>query len=214
MHQLIFLGAPGCGKGTQAKILSSQKGYKHISTGDLLREEVAKGSELGQRISQIMSSGNLVDDETVLELLEANCDVDSGAYIFDGYPRNEQQALALGERVLKSALILPVYFKVDPAAVVERVVNRRTCAKCGAIYNLKTSPSKSEGVCDQCEGELKHRPDDTEEVVRNRILVYENAISAVLELYKKSNELVVLDASLEPSKVTEDLVRIIERAGK
>ena len=148
--QLILLGAPGSGKGTQASRLVSELGYNHISTGELLRKEIKSGSELGQRVQGIMDAGKLVDDNTVLELLNANCDLSSNAYIFDGFPRNGEQSKLLDEVVIKEASSKAVYFEIDLDMLAARLTNRRTCSGCGEIYNLLSKAPKTEGVCDLC----------------------------------------------------------------
>jgi len=207
--QLIFLGAPGCGKGTQAKALISH-GFTHISTGDLLRAEVEKGSALGVSVSNIMSSGGLVSDDIVFELLKSNCDLSCRSYIFDGFPRTFAQALALQEKVIKSSSAVAIYFDIDPEIVIERVVLRRTCSSCGQIYNLSTKKPLKSDVCDHCSGALVHRHDDQEEVVRNRITVYKNAIIPVINFYKDLGILRVVDASMSAGKITDVLKGIIK----
>lgn len=181
---LILLGAPGSGKGTQAARLVEKYGYKHISTGDLLRAEIAKDSDLGQRLKTILDAGNLVDDATVLELLQANCDLASNSYIFDGFPRNLDQAKALDEKVLKGAKALGIYFDLDLELLVQRIVNRRTAPKSGRIYNLLTSPPKVEGKCDETGEDLVQRPDDNEETVRNRIDVFKTHTAPLVDYYE------------------------------
>ncbi|MBT3983514.1 MAG: nucleoside monophosphate kinase [Bacteriovoracaceae bacterium] len=193
--QLVFLGAPGSGKGTQASKLVGVKGYNHVSTGDLLRAEVAEGSDLGKRVSEIMSSGSLVSDEIVLELLKKNCDLGNGVYIFDGFPRNIDQAKALDAQVLSEAPYQAIYFKVDNDKLIGRLTSRRTCGDCKAIYNLISKLPKVSGVCDECGGSnLEHRKDDTEDVIRNRLEVFEGTIKPVLDYYESKNNLTVLDA--------------------
>ena len=193
--QLVFLGAPGSGKGTQAKKLVSEKGFKHVSTGDLLRAEIAKGSELGQKVDGILKAGQLVDNDTVLELLKANCDLASSEYIFDGYPRNLDQAKSLDEKILGDSSKKAVYFEVNVDNLVDRLTNRRTCKSCGEIFNMKTLPPKVEGVCDKCGGELQHRADDQEETIRKRMDVFTGEIQPMLDYYKGQGVLVTLDAS-------------------
>src|SRR5690606_4206001 len=165
--QLIFLGAPGSGKGTQAARVVKELGYQHLSTGDLLRNEIKSGSELGQRVTAIMEAGKLVDDATMMDLLRANCDLSGKQYIFDGYPRNADQANVLDENFLKTAPSKAIYFDIDLNILAERLINRRTCADCGEIYNLKSKPPKTDGVCDKCGGHnLQQRKDDNEETVK------------------------------------------------
>jgi adenylate kinase len=207
---LIILGAPGSGKGTQASRLID-KSYKHVSTGDLLRAEIAKGSELGQKVSGIISRGDLVDDKTVMALLKANCDVYKVSYIFDGFPRNIAQAEMLEAELLKGRKTLAVYFKIDLSILIARVVNRRTCGNCGEIYNLKTKAPQKTDVCDKCGsvGALKQRKDDTEEVVSNRLQIFKDTVDPMLAFYKNKNALLEIDASAQEDAVFSSLVKVI-----
>jgi adenylate kinase len=207
---LIILGAPGSGKGTQAVKLV-EKGFKHISTGDLLRSEIGKGSELGQKVSGIISRGDLVDDSTVMALLKANCDVDKVSYIFDGFPRNVVQAEMLETELLHEKKTLAVYFKIDLGILTDRVVNRRTCGKCGEIYNLLTKAPKLADVCDKCGavGEIKQRKDDNLEVVANRLKIFSDTVEPMLSFYKSKNALIEIDASMKESEVYSALEKVI-----
>lgn len=207
---LIILGAPGSGKGTQAAKLV-EKGFRHVSTGDLLRSEITKGSELGQKVSGILSRGDLVDDNTVMALLKANCDVDKISYIFDGFPRNLVQAKMLDTELLNGKKTLAVYFKIDFSILTNRIVNRRTCGECGEIYNLATKPPRVAEVCDKCgaTNSLKQRKDDTVEVVSNRLKVFADAADPLLAFYKSKGVLVEIDASMEEKEVFKVLEKII-----
>lgn len=192
---LIFIGAPGSGKGTQATKLVQEASFKHISTGDLLRSEIAKGSDLGKEVKQVIDAGQLVSDDLVIRLLQANINLASSSYIFDGYPRNLAQAKTLDEKVLKGADSLAVYFEINTGKLVERLTNRRTCKDCGSIYNLVSKKPKIMGVCDQCGGKnLVQRDDDKEEVIKNRLSVFENTISPVLSYYQDLGRLMRVDA--------------------
>jgi adenylate kinase len=208
---LIILGAPGSGKGTQAAKLV-EKGYKHVSTGDLLRSEIAKGTELGQKVSGIISRGDLVDDSTVMALLKANCDVDKVSYIFDGFPRNIAQAEMLEAELLQGRKTLAVYFKIDLGILIDRVVNRRTCGSCGEIYNLATKPPSVPNVCDKCGAtdSLKQRKDDTQEVVSNRLKIFADTVNPMLAFYKSKKALVEIDASLAEKEVFSALEKVLE----
>ncbi len=208
---LIILGAPGSGKGTQAAKLVEKKGFKHISTGDLLRAEIAKGTELGQKVSGIISRGDLVDDNTVMALLKANCDVDRVSYIFDGFPRNIAQAEMLEAELLQGRKTLAVYFKIDLGVLADRVVNRRTCGNCGEIYNLATKPPRVPNVCDKCGAvdSLKQRKDDTLEVVSNRLKIFADSVDPMLAFYKSKGALVEIDASMPEAEVFSALEKVI-----
>ena len=208
MKNLIFLGAPGSGKGTQSAVLKEQ-GYSHVSTGDLLRSEIASGSELGKRVKGVMDAGQLVSDDLVVELLKANLDLENKKYIFDGYPRNIAQAKTLNG-IIDGHDYLAVYFKLDTDMLVERITNRRTTKDGKHIYNLKTNPPKVPGICDVTGEELIQRPDDTEEVVRNRMKVFEDNMMEVIRLYSDLRKLVEINADQDVEDVTRDLTSKIK----
>ena len=174
MRTHILLGAPGCGKGTAAKQLVQQFALIHLSTGDILRDAVSKGTEIGLRAKAIMAAGKLVDDDTVNGLVFARLQGETGDVLFDGYPRTLQQAEALGTFLSAQGIELGLVVDIDvPEVVLEaRVVGRRVCSNndCGAIYHLQNMPPKTEGVCDKCGSPLKHRSDDTSEAFKARIL--------------------------------------------
>lgn len=207
---LIFIGAPGSGKGTQASLLVKNHGYGHVSTGDLLRAEIAKKSPLGLEVKSVMDKGELVSDELVLKLLEVNLELDKKFYIFDGYPRNLLQAKALQERILKKSEFKSVYFEIDTTKLVTRLTNRRTCKDCGTIYNLLSQPTKQSGICDNCGGNnIIHREDDKEEVIKNRMNVYNNAIQPVLDFYEEQSRLIRLSAENTIDDLQTKIVKII-----
>lgn len=203
--QLVLLGAPGSGKGTQAKRLSGELGFKHLSTGDLLRAEIKKGSDLGNRVTAILEAGNLVDDATVLELLKINCNKDD-SNIFDGYPRNIEQAKSLDSVVIGEANHKAVYFDIDLELLVERIVNRRTCGDCGEIYNIVSKKPQVEGTCDKCGGtSLNQRKDDNEETVRNRMSVFSEEIAPILSFYEDKGVLFRVDGTSSPDEIFEKI---------
>lgn len=199
---LIFIGAPGSGKGTQASKFAAEKSYQHISTGDLLRSEIAKKSALGLEVKKVMDEGALVSDELVIRLLQANIDLANRSYIFDGYPRNLAQAQTLDKEVLQGANSLAVYFEINMSKLVERLTNRRTCKDCGAIYNLISKKPKITGICDQCGSHnLVQRADDKEDVITNRLKVFQDAVSPVLKYYQDSGRLMKVDAEKSPEEI-------------
>lgn len=209
--QLIFLGAPGSGKGTQAARVVSDLGYTHLSTGDLLRNEIKSGSELGKRVTAIMEAGKLVDDATMIELLKANCDLSGKHYIFDGYPRNADQANVLDDKFLGQAESKAIYFNIDLDMLAERLINRRTCGDCGEIYNLKSKAPKKEGICDKCGGSnLQQRKDDNEETVKTRLNVFRETIGPVLKHYEAKGRLLTVDASEKSDAVFNAIKEAIE----
>jgi len=209
MQSLIFLGAPGSGKGTQSAMLVDGKGYNHVSTGNLLRAEIAKESDLGLKIKDVMESGDLVSDDLVVELLKANLDLANSAYIFDGYPRNLEQAKTLGG-ILDGYAYKAVYFELNTEKLVERLCNRRVTKDGKYIYNLISNPPKQEGVCDVTGEPLVHRDDDKEDVVRNRMEVFESTIQPVLDFYKEQGKLVALDANSGLDEVYANLLAKID----
>lgn len=199
---LIFIGAPGSGKGTQASKLVSDRGFKHISTGDLLRAEIAKQSALGLEVKKVMDAGQLVSDDLVIRLLQANIDLNASQYIFDGYPRNIAQAQTLDKEVLKGSPSIAVYFEINMSKLVERLTNRRTCKDCGAIYNLISKKPKITGTCDQCGGtNLVQRADDKEDVITNRLKVFQDTVDPVLKYYQDLGRLMKVDAEMSPDVI-------------
>ncbi|ODN30350.1 adenylate kinase [Fervidobacterium thailandense] len=210
---LIFLGPPGAGKGTYAKHVSQKYGIPHISTGDIFREAIANGTELGRKVQDIVNSGQLVPDEITNALVEerlAKEDCVNG-FILDGYPRTIPQALALDEMLKKlhKELHGAIYFEVDEETVVKRISTRRVCSSCGRVYNVITLPPKVEGVCDECGGTLIQRDDDKEDVVRNRYRVYIEKTSPLIEYYRNQNKLFTLDGRKSVEEVVELLFNIL-----
>ena len=213
----ILLGAPGSGKGTQAKRLVETFSLTHLSTGDILRDAVSKGTEIGLRAKAIMAEGKLVDDDTVNGLVFARLLDESSDVLFDGYPRTLQQAQALEDFLSSKGMALGRVVLVDvPQEVLEaRVVGRRVCSNnaCGAIYHLVTKPSKQEGVCDLCGSPLKHRSDDTSEAFQSRMGEFNSTFQPLLGFYKNRPNFVSLDGNRHPDQVFESLRHVFgERA--
>lgn len=205
----VFIGAPGSGKGTQAEKVVKENGFDHISTGNLFRAEVAKGSELGKRVDEILKAGQLVPDELTKELLLSNINLDKAPLIFDGYPRNLQQAKVLSE-ILGDRAYRVIFFEVNIEALVARLTSRISCRDCGAIYNLKTNPTKQEGICDKCQSsDLYQRADDVEEVVRKRQEVYKETVAPVLDYYNGLEKLVKVDANRSVEDIYKDILKLI-----
>ncbi|MEN3042660.1 MAG: adenylate kinase [Fervidobacterium sp.] len=210
---LIFLGPPGAGKGTYAKRIVEKYGIPHISTGDIFREAIAKGTELGKKVQDIVNSGNLVPDELTNALVEERLkqpDCENG-FILDGYPRtiNQAQALDIMLKNMKKELDGALYFEVDEETVVQRISTRRVCAKCGKVYNVITLPPKIEGRCDDCNSELIQREDDKEEIVRGRYRVYIEKTSPLIEYYRNQNKLFTLDGGKSVEEVMKMLFNIL-----
>ncbi|ABS60964.1 adenylate kinase [Fervidobacterium nodosum] len=210
---LIFLGPPGAGKGTYAKRVVEKYIIPHISTGDIFREAIAKGTELGRKVQDIVNSGNLVPDELTNALVEERLKQDDckKGFILDGYPRTLNQAQALNEMLKKMGKELDgaIYFEVDEETVVQRISTRRVCSKCGKVYNVITLPSKVEGICDDCGGTLIQRDDDKEDIVRSRYRVYIEKTSPLIEYYKNQNKLFTLDGRKSVEEVMKILFNIL-----
>ncbi len=206
---LILLGPPGAGKGTQAsKIVETYK-LPHISTGDIFRENIKNNTELGKKAKEYMNKGELVPDSLVVELVEdrlSKDDVKNG-FMLDGFPRTIAQAEALDEVLLKnnSNLDYVINIDVDKKVLVERAVGRRICKNCAATFHVTFNPPKEDGICDECGEKLFQRPDDTEETVANRIDVYIKETEPLVEYYKKSDKIVTVDGLQSIDKVFEDI---------
>jgi adenylate kinase len=210
---VVLLGAPGSGKGTQAKVLSERYGLKHVSSGDLLREAVARKDELGKEIEGTIASGKLVPDNVVLRLVrEAILDnADSNGWILDGYPRTAAQAEAL-EDVLSSArevVDAVVFLDIGTEEVVRRLSSRRVCPSCQAVYNVLNNPPKEEGQCDSCEGELVQRSDDKPETIRERLKVFSEETLPVLDFYEQRYDVYRVDGSGSIDGITEEVAGLV-----
>jgi len=196
--RIVLLGAPGSGKGTQARKLMVDKNIPHISTGDMLREAVAAGTRFGQQARGIIDAGNLVSDDIMLGVISerlARPDAQDG-FILDGFPRTEQQALDLTELLdqLGTPLDAAVLMDVDFEILMKRLTGRRTCSITGKLLNVYLSPQEELDECGNAGGELIHREDDNEETISNRLDVYRTRTEPVVEYYRKRNQLRVVDA--------------------
>lgn len=212
---LILLGAPGAGKGTQATRLSSELGLPHVSTGDLFRANLKEGTELGERARTFMSSGKLVPDDLVLEMLfdrvaAEDCsptEERGGGYLLDGFPRTLPQASALDAALgLQDVQVVALNIEVPTERVVERISGRRVCRECGNIHHVTFSTSKVEGVCDRCEGELYQRDDDNADVVGERLSVYHRLTEPLIEHYSNQGVLQTVNGDQHPDQVFEALL--------
>lgn len=209
MARVLLLGGPGAGKGTQAKRLVEILGVPQISTGDMLREARAKGTPLGQQASVYMNQGKLVPDEVVIGLVEERLQLPDTArgFIFDGFPRTQAQAEAVEGLGVKLDHVIDI--EVPEEDLVERISGRQTCKQCGAIYHRRYSPPKAAGVCDVCGGELVTRPDDREDVVRERLRVYKRQTEPLIEWYRGRGLLRTVDGSGSPEVVSEAIAGIV-----
>ena len=211
--RLVLLGAPGSGKGTQAQRLRDEKGIPQISSGDLLRDAVARGTELGKRAKAAMDAGELVSDEIVLGLIRerlGRADT-AGGFILDGYPRNVAQAGALDVvlRELGKPIDAVVLMDVDANVLMKRLTGRRTCPKCGKVFNIYSSPSANGDRCDVCPDapELVQRADDREEVIENRLKVYDTQTAPLIAHYRNLDLLKVVNADAPVAQVYGDFLR-------
>lgn len=212
---IVLLGPPGAGKGTQAKVLAKKLGVPHISTGDLLRQNVAAGTPLGAKAKDYMNKGLLVPDELVGQMLEARLredDVKKG-FILDGYPRNLNQAKELDS--LLGRLGMRIDKAIDLVAseqvIVQRLSGRLVCRKCGALYHRTNMPPKKAGVCDLCGGELYQRSDDKEETIRKRLAVYRDEVAALLKYYEEKGLLVRVPSDDEATVVLDRMLELLGR---
>ena len=214
--EYIFIGPPGSGKGTQTIMLSKEYNLPHVDTGALLRAEIASGSEIGERANERIKKGQLVPIEIVSEIIKNRLksqDCQNG-FILDGYPRSLEQAYALdkifeeidGDRKTDRKVF---YFEIDKELLVERLIHRRTCPKCGQIFNMKIMNMK-EAICPYCKVELTQRKDDTEEIARARFDTYFNETHPLIELYSKRNLVHTIDAKQDINTVYAQLKKAVE----
>ncbi|WP_045391684.1 adenylate kinase [Falsirhodobacter sp. alg1] len=214
MTNVILLGPPGAGKGTQAKRLEAERGMTQLSTGDMLREARSSGSEMGKLVSAVMDAGGLVTDEIVIGLIREKLE-QGGAkgYIFDGFPRTLGQADALGELLsqLGQKLDAVISMQVDDAALVRRITGRFTCGNCGAVYHDETSPTKVPGVCDTCGStNLTRRSDDNEDALRHRLMEYYKKTSPLIGYYYAKGDLAHVDALASVDEVAIGISAILD----
>ncbi|MFC1809473.1 adenylate kinase [Candidatus Omnitrophota bacterium] len=203
--KLVLLGPPGAGKGTQAVQLSEKYNIPHISTGDIFRKKIKDGSEIGNKAKAYVEKGDLVPDEIVVEMVIERLQEGDTAngFVLDGFPRTKAQAEALDICLEGLSITIDVVLNFDTTEdiIVTRLSGRRVCKQCGAIYHIVNMPSKVEGVCDQCNGEVILRKDDEEATIRNRIKVYNDTATPLKDYYTNKGLLVEVDASLDYREV-------------
>ena len=206
---LILLGAPGAGKGTQAELLVHKLSIPAISTGNMLREAIAEGTELGMKAKSYMDGGNLVPDELILGIVadrvaQPDC---AGGFILDGVPRTLAQAEALEAKGVKIDYVVDI--EVPDSEIEGRMTGRRVCGRCGASYHIVAHPPKIDSICDECGGELVIRKDDAPETVRNRLKVYHSTTEVLKDFYGKLGRLVKVDGCQSIEKANEDILAAI-----
>ncbi len=213
---IIFLGAPGSGKGTQALLISEKLKIPTISTGEALRKEVSLQSEIGKIVKSYMDSGKLVPDEIVVDIIKnriTELDCQKG-FILDGFPRNTNQAKVLDSMLfhLKKEIEIVFNFQVGEEILIKRISGRFSCKSCGAVYNLHFKLPSSEGVCDNCESnQFESRSDDNEAIVKNRLKVYHESTFELIEYYQKKNLLLSIDAVKSAPLISEELIEVISK---
>ncbi|MBS3786633.1 adenylate kinase [Candidatus Bipolaricaulota bacterium] len=205
---LVLLGGPGAGKGTQAEKLMEDRKIQHLATGDILRDEVDKGTELGLKAKKYMDEGELVPDELVVNMVEKRLTKQKG-YLFDGFPRTIDQAKTLDELI---NLDLVAYIKIDKSEAVRRLAARRVCSECGKLYNTIFKPPETEGVCDECGGDLYQRDDDRPKVIRDRFETFLEETAPLIDFYREKGLLQEIDGEQEPEKVYREIKSVLQES--
>lgn len=216
--RIVLLGAPGSGKGTQAKLLTEKYRIPHVSTGDLLRANLAAGTPLGLQAKAAMDAGQLVSDDLVLAIIRErlkNPDAKKG-FILDGFPRNIPQANALDGmlRNIGQPLDAAILMEVDFDILMQRLTGRRTCENCGAAYNVYTNPPRLDDQCDRCGGPLHHRADDNEETIGNRLRVYEGQTKPLIGYYRDQGRIETVDAVGDVKDILKRMIAVLDPIAK
>ncbi|EKE67671.1 MULTISPECIES: adenylate kinase [Roseobacteraceae] len=210
---IILLGPPGAGKGTQARRLVEERGMVQLSTGDMLRDARTSGTEMGQKVAAIMDAGQLVTDEIVIGLIDEKIrNGNAAGFIFDGFPRTLGQADALNELLSRNGAQLEAVIEiaVDDQALVNRITGRYTCGNCGEVYHDTTKPTKVDGVCDACGStDLKRRADDNEDSLKTRLMEYYKKTSPLIGYYYARGDLKSVDGLQDPEKVAADIAKAL-----
>ncbi|MEM1283369.1 MAG: adenylate kinase [Chlamydiota bacterium] len=208
---VIFMGPPGSGKGTQAKKVSEKLNIPHISTGDLFRENLQKGTLIGHKVKEFLDSGKLVPDEIVVDMLAERVSSEDclGGYLLDGFPRSIPQTEALEKELGDNIELVVINLEVADEMIVKRIEGRRSCSNCGAIFNQYFTPPKIENICDHCGGKLKQRSDDNAQVVKERLNVYHSQTAPVEKYYSAKGVLKSVNGQQSPDIVFSDLMKIL-----
>ncbi len=211
--KLIMLGAPGAGKGTQAKKIAEKYGIPHISTGDIFRANIKNNRELGKKAKEYMDKGLLVPDELVVDLVVDRLTKEDAkkGYVLDGFPRTIPQAEALTNALKEKneEIDYAVNVEVADEVIINRMSGRRACVACGGTYHVEFNPTKKDGVCDACGGELILRDDDKPETVKRRLEVYHEQTQPLIDYYTKAGKVVEVDGTLEMNEVFDAIVKIL-----
>jgi adenylate kinase len=215
--KIVFSGPPGCGKGTQAELLIAKTGATHYSTGDVFRDHIRRGTPIGLRALEYVNAGQLVPDEIVLDVArELLRTLGEKSVLFDGFPRTLPQAEGLDQVLaeLGTQVDAAIFIDLEAEEIVRRLTSRRTCRRCGAIFNLSFKPPRESAVCDVCGGELYQRDDDQVATIRNRLAVYERETAGLKDYYQSQGRLVALDGSIGKDRLHEEIMRVYRaRAG-
>ena len=210
---LMLFGAPGAGKGTQAKFLIEKYNIPQISTGDILRAAIADKTDMGMEAKKFMDAGQLVPDSTIIGIIKDRLAVSDckNGFILDGFPRTLAQAEALSELMqnMKIKLDKVISLNVPDSLIVGRITGRRVCSSCGASFHVEFNPSKKDGVCDYCGGELTIRKDDNAETVKSRLEAYHSQTAPLIDFYKKMGVFMELDGTKDVSEVTKDMINAL-----
>lgn len=210
--KIIMLGAPGAGKGTQAKMIAEKYGIPHISTGDIFRSNIKNGTELGKKAKSYMDQGLLVPDELVVDLVVDRVQKDdcTKGYILDGFPRTIPQAEALDAALGEEKIDYALDIEVPDENIITRMSGRRACVGCGATYHIVYNPTKTEGICDACGEKLILRDDDKPETVQKRLDVYHEQTQPLIDYYSKAGSLVELDGTVDINVVFDNIIKVLE----
>lgn len=210
--RIVLLGAPGAGKGTHCKRIADRYGLLHLSSGDILRRERAEGTELGKKAQGYMDKGALVPDDLIVEMMSRAMKNASAGFVLDGFPRTVNQAEVLDKALETQGVSIDKVMNllVDDRVVVDRITGRRSCPACGAVYHVKNMPPKADGICDKDGTRLVQRPDDTEEVVRNRLETYYRQTEPVVGYYKTRRTVDDIDAGGDADVVAQVIFRMLD----
>jgi len=215
--RIVLLGAPGAGKGTQCKHIVARYGLLHLSSGDILRQERAADTELGKKAQSYMDSGVLVPDDVIVEMMAGRISkAPESGFVLDGFPRTVNQAAELDKSLASvgQRIDAVLNLKIDDRIIIGRMTGRRSCLKCGAVYHIETLKPKVEGICDNDGTELIQRPDDSPEVVANRLKTYHQQTELVVDYYRKNNTVYDINADKDPDQVNTLLSEKLDALAK